>query len=129
MSQFAALAWVILAIGIAVAILAALVSLSFATTGRVDLDPKHKEGNMLVLSRKSMERIHIGDSVVVTVLEIRGNKARIGIDAPKEVHVLRSELQDRVSDASGNGSRATVAPAEPFDPGGIEALETDGPSG
>ena len=52
---------------------------------------------MLVLSRKSTESIHIGDSVVVTVLEIRGNKVRIGIDAPKEIHVLRSELQDVIS--------------------------------
>ena len=84
---------------------------------------------MLVLSRKPMERIHIGDNVVVTVLEIRGNKARIGIDAPKEVHVLRSELQDQDSVASGNGSHATVALTESFDPRGIEALETDGPSG
>jgi carbon storage regulator len=49
---------------------------------------------MLVLSRKSTERIQIGDNVVVTVLEIRGNKVRIGIDAPKEVHVLRSELKE-----------------------------------
>lgn len=69
---------------------------------------------MLVLSRKPMESIHIGDSVVVTVLEIRGNKARIGIDAPKEIHVLRSELQEQVSVASGNGSRETVAPKESY---------------
>ena len=84
---------------------------------------------MLVLSRKPMERIHIGDSVVVTLLEVRGNKARIGIDAPKDIHVLRGELQEQVSDASGNGSHATVAPAGSSDPRGIEALETDGPSG
>jgi carbon storage regulator len=49
---------------------------------------------MLVLSRKLMERIDIGDDVVVTVLEIHGNKVRIGIDAPKEIHVLRSELKE-----------------------------------
>ena len=55
---------------------------------------------MLVLSRKPMERIHIGDSVVVTVLEIQGNRARIGIDGPKEIRVLRSELQDQVAVAS-----------------------------
>lgn len=48
---------------------------------------------MLVLNRKSMERIQIGDNVVVTVLEFHGNRVRIGIDAPKEVHVLRSELK------------------------------------
>ena len=49
---------------------------------------------MLVLSRKSTERIQIGDNVVVTVLDIRGSIVRIGIDAPKEVHVLRSELKE-----------------------------------
>ena len=48
---------------------------------------------MLVLSRKSMEQIQIGDNVVVTVLEIHGNKVRIGISAPREIRVLRSELQ------------------------------------
>ena len=53
---------------------------------------------MLVLSRKSTESINIGGSVVVTVLEIRGNKVRLGIDAPKEIHVLRSELQEVISE-------------------------------
>jgi carbon storage regulator CsrA len=48
---------------------------------------------MLVLSRKSMERIQIGDNIAVTVLEIHGNKVRIGISAPREIRVLRSELQ------------------------------------
>ena len=61
---------------------------------------------MLVLSRKPTERIEIGDKVVVTVLEIRGSKVRIGIDAPKEVHVLRSELKEvlpRVPSDDGPG--------------------------
>ena len=49
---------------------------------------------MLILNRKSTERIHIGDKVIVTVLEIRGSKVRIGIAAPKEVHVLRAELTE-----------------------------------
>ena len=64
---------------------------------------------MLVLSRKSKEQIQIGDNVVVTVLEIRGNKVRIGISAPKEIRVLRSELKqvipelplDFISDVPG----------------------------
>ena len=64
---------------------------------------------MLVLSRKSTESIHIGDSVVVTVLEIRGNKVRIGIDAPKEIHVLRSELQDVISKPPSGFVAAAVA--------------------
>jgi carbon storage regulator CsrA len=41
-----------------------------------------------------MERIQIGDNVVVTVLEIRGNKVRIGIAAPEKVRVVRSELKE-----------------------------------
>ena len=45
---------------------------------------------MLVLSRKLMERVQIGDRIVVTVLEIGRNKV---IDAPKDIHVLRSEVK------------------------------------
>lgn len=47
---------------------------------------------MLVLSRKINESVLIGDSVVVTVLVIRGNAVRIGIDAPKDIQILRTEL-------------------------------------
>jgi carbon storage regulator len=52
---------------------------------------------MLVLSRKSMERIQIGDVVVVTVLEIRDKKVRLAIDAPREIRVLRTELPDAMT--------------------------------
>jgi carbon storage regulator len=51
---------------------------------------------MLVLTRKPGEKIHIGSDVTITVLEIRGNKIRIGIEAPEEVTVLRAELSDWV---------------------------------
>lgn len=54
---------------------------------------------MLVLTRKSMECICIGDDTVITVLSIQGNKVRIGIDAPQSVRVMRQELLDRCSDA------------------------------
>jgi len=64
---------------------------------------------MLVLSRKLTESIHIGDSIVVTVLEIRGNKVRIGIDAPKEILVLRSELQDVIATLPSGFVAAAVA--------------------
>lgn len=80
---------------------------------------------MLVLSRKPMQRIHIGDSVVITLIEIRGNKVRIGIDAPKDIHVLRGELQDKVSNSSRDNSRAPVVLAESCIPGG----ESEGGAG
>lgn len=83
---------------------------------------------MLVLSRKPMQRIHIGDSVVVTLIEIRGNRVRIGIDAPKHIHVLRGELQDKVSNSSRDDSRAVV-PAESCIPRGIEGWESEGGAG
>lgn len=47
---------------------------------------------MLVLTRKKTERIRIGDDIFVTVTEIRGDKVRIGIDAPSDLKILREEL-------------------------------------
>jgi len=48
---------------------------------------------MLVLSRKETERIRLGDSIVVTVVRVAGDKVRLGIDAPADVVVLREELK------------------------------------
>jgi len=48
---------------------------------------------MLVLSRKQNERIRVGDSVVVTVVRVSGDRVRIGIQAPPNVRVLRDELE------------------------------------
>ena len=47
---------------------------------------------MLVLSRRSGERIVIDDQIVVTVVEIKGDKVRLGIEAPKEIPIRREEL-------------------------------------
>lgn len=51
---------------------------------------------MLVLSRKKLESIVIAGNIVITVVEIRGDKCRIGIEAPKEIPVHRREVQDAV---------------------------------
>ena len=50
---------------------------------------------MLVLSRKLQERLMIGEDIVVTVLEIRGDKIKLGIVAPRDVAVDREEVRDR----------------------------------
>ena len=47
---------------------------------------------MLVLTRKLQEQICIGDNVTISVLKIKGNTVRIGIDAPRDVRVLRGEI-------------------------------------
>lgn len=51
---------------------------------------------MLVLSRKKDEKIIIGDSITVMVIEIRGDKVRLGIEAPKEITVHRQEVYDAI---------------------------------
>ena len=51
---------------------------------------------MLVLSRQSDETIVIGDSIRVTIVEVRGDKVRIGIDAPRDVTVHRQEIYDAI---------------------------------
>ncbi len=52
---------------------------------------------MLVLSRKESERIRLGESIVVTVVRVSGDKVRLGIEAPSDVLVLREELEPHAS--------------------------------
>ena len=51
---------------------------------------------MLVLSRKKDEKIIIGDNITIMVIEIRGDKVRLGIDAPREVTVHRQEVYEAI---------------------------------
>ena len=50
---------------------------------------------MLVLTRKLMEKLYIGDDICVTVVRLEGGQVRLGIEAPREVAVVRAELLDR----------------------------------
>ncbi|MCC7475837.1 MAG: carbon storage regulator CsrA [Pirellulales bacterium] len=51
---------------------------------------------MLVLSRKTNEKIIIGDHVTVTVIEVRGDKVRLGFEAPRHTPVHRHEVHERI---------------------------------
>jgi carbon storage regulator len=55
---------------------------------------------MLVLSRKLGERLIIADEIVLTVTQIDRGRVRLGIEAPPDVHVVREELQTRLSSPS-----------------------------
>jgi carbon storage regulator len=48
---------------------------------------------MLVLSRREHERIKLGDAIVVTVVQVAGDRVRLGIEAPAEIRILRHELE------------------------------------
>ena len=65
---------------------------------------------MLVLSRQRDETIMIGDDIEVTVVDIRGDKVRIGINAPKEISVHRKEVYDAIR--RENRAAAQVKPED-----------------
>ena len=53
---------------------------------------------MLVLSRKALQSVVIGDDVRITVVRVEGNQVRIGIEAPQDVRILRGELLEEAED-------------------------------
>jgi carbon storage regulator len=62
---------------------------------------------MLVLSRKKNESIIINNDITIVVVEIRGDKVRLGVEAPKEVPVHRREVYDAIKRAEAEQQRAS----------------------
>jgi carbon storage regulator len=65
---------------------------------------------MLVLSRQRDESIVIGDNIVVTIVDVRGDKVRLGIEAPREISVHRREVYDAIQ--RENQQAAQIRPDE-----------------
>ena len=72
---------------------------------------------MLVLSRQRDESIMIGDNIVVTIVDIRGDKVRLGINAPSEIPVHRQEVYEAIQRESIRA--ASLAPEETRDLGDL----------
>jgi carbon storage regulator len=66
---------------------------------------------MLILTRRVGEAVMIGEEVTVTVLGVKGNQVRIGVNAPKTVSVHREEIFDRIKNERGEGQARSAAPA------------------
>ncbi len=74
---------------------------------------------MLVLSRQRDESIIIGDNIVVTIVDIRGDKVRLGIDAPTEIPVHRQEIYEAIQRENLRASQV--------DPKDTRGLRASGP--
>ena len=66
---------------------------------------------MLVLSRKRNEQIVIGENIIITVVDVRGDKVRLGIEAPADVSVHRQEVYEAIrrSNGASEAPQATAA--------------------
>ena len=71
---------------------------------------------MLILTRRVGETIVIGDDVIVTVLGIKGNQVRIGINAPKDVSVHREEIYQRIQQEKNTTPKQEEAAPAPVAP-------------
>jgi carbon storage regulator len=70
--------------------------------------PAQEENAMLVLSRKRGERIVIGPNIELTVVDIRGNKVLLAVDAPRDVSIHRQEVYRRIQDEGGNAVKGNM---------------------
>lgn len=63
---------------------------------------------MLSLSRRSKQKIRIGDDIVITIADIRGDTARIHIEAPRHVRILREEVHEKVQAENAAAAAASA---------------------
>jgi len=60
---------------------------------------------MLVISRKENQRVKVGENIEIVIVEISKNQVKIGIEAPKEIQILRSELLEEIKNENKKASK------------------------
>ena len=80
---------------------------------------------MLILTRRVGETLMIGDEVTVTVLGVKGNQVRIGVNAPKEVAVHREEIYERIKREKQTAFAAAAPVVESEEQGDRAELKSD----
>jgi carbon storage regulator len=83
---------------------------------------------MLVLTRKLGENIRIGDSVKITVLEVRSGQVKLGIEAPPEVKVHREEIYARIQEENRRAQRLNKVGSGPESPAAPDNDKKDRPA-
>jgi carbon storage regulator len=63
---------------------------------------------MLILSRKSGEKIVVGDDVIISVIEVRGDQIKLGIEAPRHVKVYRQEVFDSIQEENRRAAEGAM---------------------
>ena len=68
---------------------------------------------MLVLSRREKQKIKVGDSIIITIVRVSGDKVRVGIEAPSNVLVLRDELEAFPTGTDRTGNSQAIEQSSP----------------
>jgi carbon storage regulator len=119
MHRTAGLEWLVFFLGLSSAVpsppLAFAVRTVFLSASPADPTNTRKEPTMLVLSRHRDESIMIGDDIIVTIVDIRGDKVRLGINAPQDIPVHRQEVYEAIQRENRKASQ--IRPSETRDLG------------
>jgi len=100
---------------------------SFGNEVRFGSPPETKQygATMLILTRRVGETLMIGDEVTVTVLGVKGNQVRIGVNAPKEVAVHREEIYERIKREQATAHAAPAADTGDLEDDDLDVAQTD----